>query len=133
VRRTDSFRQLTSYATGSSVRPSSWTVGSEASACATCARRRIARAGDQFAVFERLRDEIVGPEVEATEDVVRIVPAGDDQDRRLILFSDAAQHLEPIHCWQAEVHDHEIGSVGLPAPQCLRTVGSFDDDETLTP
>ena len=44
----------------------------------------------------RLRDEVIGTELEATEQVLLVVASGHDEDRSVVLRANLAQHLDPV-------------------------------------
>src|SRR5687767_4955114 len=66
------------------------------------------------------------------QDVVRVLPPGDDQDRCLIFIADTPKNLETVEAWEAEIHDDEIRSVDLPSSEGLRPIARLDDNETFT-
>ena len=64
--------------------------------------------GHQGARVERLRDVVVGAQLEADDRVDVVVAGGQDQDRRVAAAAQLAAHLEPIPTRQHQVQDHEV-------------------------
>ena len=60
-----------------------------------------------------------------------VAAAGEHEDRRLVFVADAAEHLEAVEARHAEIEDHEVRPVGLPAAQGLSAVARLEHDESL--
>src|SRR5437588_6004153 len=60
-----------------------------------------ADAHGELAELEGLEQEIVRPQIEAANEVLRVAAAGEHEDGGLLLFlADLAEHLEPIETRQ---------------------------------
>jgi hypothetical protein len=79
--------------------------------------------GRQLGRLERLRDVVVGAELECGDDVARAVAGGEDQDRDGGGVTDAAADLEAVGCRDHEVEDDEVEVRPLDGGQRRGAVG----------
>ena len=71
-------------------------------------------ARDQLLAVERLGHVVVGAETEAAHLALRVVLAGQDQDRRIDPgHAKLAQHLVPIHVRQVQIEEDQVVVVEL--------------------
>ena len=79
--------------------------------------------GDERPRVERLRDVVVGAELETDDRVDVVVPGGEHQDRGVAAPPDLAADLEAVELRQHQVEDHEIrvvASMAVEAPRRRR-------------
>ena len=68
-------------------------------------------ARDELSGGERLRDVVVGTELEAQHPVDLAVARGQEDDRDLRRLADLLAHLEPVDIGETHVEDHQPGTV----------------------
>ena len=74
-----------------------------------------AEAGVELVDAERLGDVVVGAALERLDLLALLVAAGQDHDRRRGVAPDPPDDVEAVDVGQAEVEQHEVGSLALPA------------------
>ena len=84
------------------------------------ARRQLARA-------ERLRDVVVGAELQPDDLVDLGVARREHHDRHARLGTDLARHLEAGQLGEHQVEEHEVRLVGLEPLQRRAPVARLDD------
>jgi hypothetical protein len=95
-----------------------------------------AHAGQQFARLERLRQVIVGADLQPDDAVERVALGGKHQDRqcgqRVVAGADAPAHLQAIGIGQHQVEDQQLRAAGVePAQSALRVGRRFDFDAVV--
>ena len=89
-----------------------------------------AQARQHLARVERLRQVIVGAELQPHDAVQVVAARGQHQHRHVGLRADAAADLEPVHVGQHHVQDHRAHVARLQRRQPGSTVGALLDRET---
>jgi hypothetical protein len=85
-------------------------------------------AGEELDHFERLRDVVVRPQLQADDLVHDLPPGGEHYDRSLdVSLAKLAQHVEAAHPWQHDVEQHEIEALGAGALEAALAVGTRVD------
>jgi hypothetical protein len=118
-------------------RRSSWDVDAQLAAldellalaarCGDAARRRSARCGSKLADRERLRDVVVGAELEAEHLVELLAARGQHDDRDVALTAKSLADLEPVEAGKHDVEHDEVDVVLLELPERLFAVARLDD------
>ena len=78
-----------------------------AAALGRCAAEDALDAGDELARVERLRQVVVGADLEADDLVDVLVAGGQHQDRHVGGLADAPADLEPVDVGQHQVEDDQ--------------------------
>ena len=81
--------------------------------------------------MERLGEVVVGADLEADHLVGDLVPGREHDDRHLALLADLAADRQPIHAWQHDVQDDEVGLHLGEAGDRIGSVGDGLDLVTL--
>ena len=77
----------------------------------------------QLGELERLREIVVGAEIQALHPIIEIGLSGEDQHGNgRAALTQAAQHLQTVHARQAEIEDHGIVRLGHQRMICTRAV-----------
>ena len=87
--------------------------------------------GDQRARVERLRDVVVGAELEADDRVDVVVPRGEHEDGRVAAPPDLPADLEAVDLRQHQVEDDEVGLVPAVELEARLAVAGGDDRPAL--
>ena len=90
-----------------------------------------AHAAAELVDRKRLRDVVVGAELEPDHLVQLVVAGGEHDDRHRAAGAEPLADLEPIHVRQHDVEDDEIRVLGRKAIESLLTVEGGDDAETV--
>src|SRR5207302_18173 len=64
-------------------------------------------ASNKLPGAERLRDVVVGPELETDQLVDLIIPSGQHHDRQARVAPDRSRDIEPVELGQRKIEDHE--------------------------
>ena len=87
--------------------------------------------GDELAEPERLRDVVVGTDLEPDDGVDLGVARGDHDDRHLRTRPDLATHVDARHLREHHVEQHERRADGVELVERLDAVGRGLDEEAL--
>jgi hypothetical protein len=88
-------------------------------------------AASELADRERLRDVVVGAELEAEHLVELVVASGQHDDRHLALGAQALANLEPVELRQHDVQDDEVDALRRELLQRFHAVPRLQDPITL--
>jgi hypothetical protein len=86
-------------------------------------------AGDELVQVERLREIVVGAEVEIGNLIGRRIASGEDQDRSGLCLAQLAEHLAALHAGEHQVENNGVIVSLLGLPQPLLAVGGRVDGE----
>ncbi len=90
-----------------------------------------ANARDELLGVEGLDDVVVGTGLEPLDDIRRVAPGGEHDDRHAGLIADARAHLDAVHAGQHEVEQHQIGLGRVDGVDGRGTVRAEGGLETL--
>ena len=89
-------------------------------------------AGQQLARAERLRQVVVGAELEADHPIHRLAAmAGEHDDRKIGIRSKRANDLETVLIAELQVENHQVDRVRSQHPLHLAAVGSHAHPHAL--
>ena len=86
-------------------------------------------AGEELREAQRLRDVVVGAELQAADLVGLGAPRGDEEDRHPAELADPLDDLPAVEAGQGDVEDHEVRMVVVEPPQ--RVVAARGDDRPV--
>ncbi len=84
-------------------------------------------AGRELLGHEGLGDVVVGPGLEARDDVVAVGAGGDHDDRHPAVVPDPAAHREAVEAGQVEVEEHDVRVVAVHGLESLLAVRGLGD------